>query len=274
MGMLISGIPHGAVDHLAYMHGTDNRGGFKQFLYFYVRVMGFYALLWLLLPGVSLLLFLGLSFYHFGQSQLAHIHLPERSFLKRSLYFLWGMLLLLAMIGFNWGESALILDSLGAYPGKAWINQASFGVFSYVFWALTGLNISLWVYAWGQGHFKTPSLLYELGVLCLLVALCYYCPLKIAFTIYFALWHAPQAIQAEIWSLKELSPQFDWRRFFREALPFSLLSFVGIGLLIFLSQLLKSQISPYLLFFISISILTLPHMLVMESVYQQQEVNS
>lgn len=232
--------------------------------------MALYTIVWLFFPGISLALFLGLSFYHFGQSQLAHIHLPEKSILKRSVYFSWGMFLLLALIGLNWSESSIILEGLGAYPGKAWLNNITPGAYYAFLLTLLLVNIGILGYVWAKSYMPTQRLAWELGVLFLLFGLCYYCPLKVAFTIYFTLWHAPQAMQAEMVSLRQVYPDFNWRKFFIKALPFSLISFIGIGLLIWVAFLWQSQISPYLLFFISISILTLPHMLVMESVYAKQ----
>ncbi|WKN32708.1 Brp/Blh family beta-carotene 15,15'-dioxygenase [Porifericola rhodea] len=50
-------------------------------------------------------------------------------------------------------------------------------------------------------------------------------------------------------------------------LAFSLLSFVGIALLLIGGQYLAEYISPYLLFFIAISLLTMPHMYYMQQLY-------
>ncbi|MEM9984167.1 MAG: Brp/Blh family beta-carotene 15,15'-dioxygenase, partial [Bacteroidota bacterium] len=60
---------------------------------------------------------------------------------------------------------------------------------------------------------------------------------------------------------------FDWKDFFRAALPFSLISFAGIGLLLGAAFWMGELISPYLLFFMAISVLTLPHMVFMQGFY-------
>ena len=89
--------------------------------------------------------------------------------------------------------------------------------------------------------------------------------------IYFALWHSLSSINWEIKVFRLEQAQFSWRDFVKHAWPFSLISFVGIAILLAAGSFLSTLISPFLLFFIAISVLTLPHMVYMQQFYSLKE---
>jgi Brp/Blh family beta-carotene 15,15'-monooxygenase len=82
------------------------------FLAGYLGIVASYALLWYLSASVALLLFLVISAYHFGQSNLEHIHLPESSVFRLSAYVVSGIFVIFLPIIMHYGEAALILNSM------------------------------------------------------------------------------------------------------------------------------------------------------------------
>jgi Brp/Blh family beta-carotene 15,15'-monooxygenase len=71
--VLLTGIPHGALDHLV-VAGTDARQhrafSMTRFLTRYLLLMTLYALVWWQWPGLALLAFMLCSAYHFGETDL------------------------------------------------------------------------------------------------------------------------------------------------------------------------------------------------------------
>ena len=74
--MLGTGIPHGATDHLIYSILQKEEGkpqNLRMFLGTYLLSMLVYGLAWWLVPGLCLSIFLVISAYHFGQSQVLYV---------------------------------------------------------------------------------------------------------------------------------------------------------------------------------------------------------
>ena len=94
-------------------------------------------------------------------------------------------------------------------------------------------------------------------------------PLLIGFTLYFATWHSFKVLTEEFAFLKRSSPKFQLGDFIKKLMPFSLLSFFGLGMLFFISQSGFIQVSEILLLFILLSVLTLPHSIVMDGFYSK-----
>ena len=286
--MVLTGIPHGAVDHVVYQyvesapkngkqpaetHTTDKtpesngkirKAHLGRFFLVYMSIIAAYSVLWLLLPKICLAIFLLMSFYHFGQSQLYYLEMSESSILKIALYLCWGALIIGGIVFFNYEASAEVLEGIIAMPELLSRDSALNLLILLSVFTVTGLT-----FAFFRKSLNNRQFIFELFSLGLLLGLFYLAPLLIAFAIYFGLWHSLKAIQAELRHFGEEQQSLGW--FYRQAWPFSLLSFVGIGILILAASQLESYISPYMLFFIAISVLTMPHMYYMQKLYQRPE---
>lgn len=268
--LFLTGIPHGACDHVVYNYVSKeggNRHTFQKFIGIYLLVILIYSISWIFFPIPSLLFFLMLSAFHFGQSQFQTLGLSENNPLKISLYTLWGFTVLSAIIFLNWEESAGILE--GFFPANKVITEAYRPVLTYLvigFATITALYMAI---LWSLHFFTLRRLLLEYLYLCILLALAAFTPLLIAFSIYFGLWHAPRSIYLQINYIQRIKPLYNLRTFILEAIPFSLLSFIGIGLLVFAVYLYKLGSSVYMPVFIAISTLTLPHTFLMDLFYKR-----
>jgi len=261
--MVLTGIPHGAVDHVVYQKVEKNKQVSTNYLRFFMVYLGIillYALLWYLLPQLCLVVFFLVSFYHFGQSQLYYLKWPERKPFKIWIYLCWGALVICGIMYFNYQASAEVLEAVVLLP-----DFLSLATTELIWLVLIASILVSFAIAYHYKKLSLSQLLVELISLALLMGLFYAAPLLIAFAVYFGLWHSLKAIQAELKYFKERKNTLKW--FYKQAWPFSLLSFMGITLLLIGGQYLAEHISPYLLFFITISLLTMPHMYYMQKLY-------
>ncbi|KAJ3056972.1 hypothetical protein HK102_011117 [Quaeritorhiza haematococci] len=108
--LLVLAIPHGAIDHLvAYTTSTSTVT--PTFFYAaYLGIMLAYGSLWYLSPAVSLSIFLGLTAYHFGEGDVAH--LPIRGTLRALIRTSRGIFLLASILLAQPHRTAPTIDAL------------------------------------------------------------------------------------------------------------------------------------------------------------------
>jgi Brp/Blh family beta-carotene 15,15'-monooxygenase len=141
------------------------------------------------------------------------------------------------------------------------------------------LNIVKWSALVSYAYYSVGSLIYlgreelkmyfrkqlNLGILVLLFMTS---DLLIAFTIYFAFWHSLKSMTFEIKALNLKGMTFGVREFFKKAIPLSLISYAGIAVLLYINYTFSFSLPPLTIFFISLSILTLPHVFTMDELYR------
>ncbi len=258
--MLLFGLPHGAIDHILFFSGGskpfDARAmGF--FLGYYLLVMFAYSLLWFFFPEFSLYVFIIISSYHFGQSQLYYLPQDRTRWMHQLMYFLWGAAVLMSLLYFNRQESIQLIKPVA--NSLALVLSSS-----YLIWMVIGL----W-FVWGLTFItRKGSTLVTLGFewleIAALILLFSQVSLVLSFAIFFGLWHSYKAIRIEIEKLNQGGTPFNWRIFFKKSVLFTLISVLGLVVLIQAGNNLQTAIQPLFLFFIAISVLTMPHMLIFE----------
>ena len=266
--MLLFGIPHGAIDHV--LHFSELKNTYKirnliSFLSFYLLTMLMYTGSWIFFPEFSLYFFLVASCYHFGQNQLHYAGQGKSVFLKKAMYCLWGTAILLSLLHFNADEAKVLVAPISSFLAN-FILQEFTGVIIILLWT-TWLTIYV--------ALERPSseiLSLELLEVIVLLVLFTRVSLILGFAVFFGLWHSYKAIRIEMEKLSHGNEHFNWRVFFKKSLPLTMLSMVGIALLIYFRSSITSTLSPLLLFFIAISVLTMPHMLVFERFLNKEKV--
>lgn len=269
--LAITGIPHGAIDHVIFL---KNQGGqskktnlIASFFTPYILMIGATFALWFFIPQVMFCFFLMVASYHFGQSQLYYLRLSKSSKRKTLLYISWGAFILASLWLFHWKEQSIIISSV-----FDWNLQPSGFVYKIVFSSMVtagAVSFYMLYYFFKKGILSGKMFGQECAVLLLLTVLFYVTSPFLAFAIYFGLWHATRVIITEYYFLKnEKGEPLSVFSFIKSFLPFSLLSFLGLGLLFWLSQVFQASISPFMLFLIFISALTMPHAYFMERMYK------
>ncbi len=260
----VLGIPHGAVDHLVVerIDGAHDRGSRVRFVVAYVLAMAAVGLVWLALPPLALVIFLALSVHHFGQSDLAYLRLSERSQLaiqwSRGL-FLVGLPLVahLALI-------APVVERLGGGDPTSWPWLAD------LWWLWVAVLVIQHAVIGGSIALRMGdrSVIGRevVGVTTLTVLFLTADPL-IGFAVYFGLWHSV----AHLLVLTDLlgSEPRPMRSIARLASPLTAMSLaalaaVGVGVWL-LGR--PDLLVPVALIFVSM--LTLPHMVVVERLWRR-----
>jgi beta-carotene 15,15'-dioxygenase len=268
--MLLFGIPHGAADHIVYFNQTPQPTSALIWVYFfrfYLGIMLAYALAWWLFPLLCFVGFLIFSAYHFGQSQLYYLPIPENSWIKVLLYSFWGSLVLLSIIGFNASQTSQILSETPFQNGMQWVLTFFTSVF------FVNLFLFLFCFVWVYIRYKISFkvIFQELCLLFLLLFLSWSTSILWSFSIYFALWHSLQTIEQEIKVFRlKFNKMYTWKNYLQDALPFTLISVFGIAIILSLVFFYKPSQSYVLFgFFVIISILTAPHAWLIGRIYEK-----
>jgi beta-carotene 15,15'-dioxygenase len=266
------GIPHGANDHLLFFNLINRRideKNHKSNLFFgsYIGLILLYVVCWYLFPTFSLGLFILISIYHFGQSNL-YTSPIESKFIKLISIFLSGSFVLLTPI-FAHIETALpVIQTLAKNPSLITLPEEignklsiSVGILMIIHWVILMLtkNINL------------KNGLQEIINTSLLFGLFYYSPLWIGFAIYFTLWHAIPSIEDQINFFKTSRANYNLGKYIRDIFPFSLIALLGLYLAFQFSGNYISVNQGIALLFSFIAVITLPHMILMGLLYQHVE---
>ncbi len=255
--LIAIGIPHGAIDHLITNPKID-RKGMKSFLLTYLTLIAAYILMWYFLPLPALVAFLVMSAYHFGQSHFIAEKQSEKHiwtlFTSRGGYFLFAIL-----FG-DWATTQTILSPLVEIEIPASVRIS----------ILIALLLATILAQLLLGpKFKINHLI----ELLILGPILYFSPLLIGFVVYFGFWHALPSMITEYKFLSGFRPFDSIKKFAVQLLPFSLISLIGIGLILFFGLKFLESSELVLLFFVMISLISFPHILYMDSFLKKQNQN-
>jgi len=241
------GILHGALDHqVAFRHygmRTDTKG-WVVFLGGYLGVMALYGLVWYVLPLLALVVFLALSVWHFGQSDM-HGFKMRRG--ETTMNITRSSAVLGVMFGLHVDEVQQIVGSV-----LPWHIPIEAG------YVMAGGSLLLHITA--LLRFKPDPLglaLLDTVWLSLVSALL---PLLLAFAVYFSLWHS-------INHLSELRTYLNysrWTRLVWNGLPFTILALIIVAVFALMLPSGSGPMEWVLFLFIAISLMTMPHMLLVD----------
>lgn len=253
------GIPHGALDF--YIDKKINQtSGLKHkylFLLKYLLNMVAYALVWYFLPGFAIVIFIGLTAFHFGEidwlgKSYTGIHKLMYSFLGLS----WILFLLsknmdaaidvFILLGQSTMQSSEYLEIAKViYP----ISQAAL-VLMHIILFFT----SRYFFSDNKQFFFAVM---QIGCLTILNMLL---PLWLCFSFYFGLWHS-------ILSFDKIRQEFGmqnnlkgWGALLSKATPYAIVAWVGIIVFVYWSLESWSIKESLPLLFIGIAVLALPHL--------------
>lgn len=259
------GIPHGSIDHILFMEGRTMRP--IHFYCLYIATMVGYAIVWYLNPLIALLIFLLLSAYHFGESQLTKV-LSENTKFKSTLYLVWGVNILAALVLYNITEVVQIFSQY--HDLKPLV-----GIFNKQIYTNINVLTSLFLIGLGIVGIRNKSIsmetfLKELYILTLIHISFILLPVLLGFTLYFIILHSAKVLIEEYNFLDFKIVNLNFKSFILKLLPLTVISLLGS---LFLTGLIYFEIicmSYLLLFTILISVITLPHSIVMNSFYHNK----
>ena len=238
LGLVLIGIPHGAMDHMTEAFSTSKKITFP-FLFKYLGLMLAVYLLWILSPTIALISFLTYSAWHFGETDT-----EEWGILPPFIGMLWGCLFFVGLLSSHVSElnSVLALLDVGELGASVYYDNC------FLLVMLLSLGVSR--------YFKS----YRMLSLVAFLFVSQWLPLVVAFGIYFIFHHSYNG-----WSHLKSSLGKSNLELFKNALPFNVGAF-ALFLFFFLNQdaSLESNVS---LFFVFISCISFPHILCMHRFY-------
>lgn len=271
VSILLTGIPHGALDHLVEKKHAELNGQRFQlttFLLNYITRMALYGIVWWISPTLGLILFFVISGWHFGETDLQYIA-GKNKILDWFMATTYGLFVLAVLLLNHVEETAEIL---GYFPSPGWdtfllelenttktLLQNSLGI----------LFLSLFIFQLIFYKDKIVSYLYILMSLAVLTFLVMELPLLVGFTVYFSWWHSLRTLHRIARFLETQTAQIiSFRQLAVQAIPFSLMAFLGIAGLVWWGGY-SSQMSLVLVgLFIGIALLTAPHLEVMGKLFR------
>lgn len=271
VAVALTGMPHGAIDHLvaAQLYDLDFTWADQAKFYGgYLALMALYSVFWVVAPVWSLWVFLVMTMYHFGQADLAYWELPPVG--ARLVYLSRGLFLIGLPVAAFPGLVDPIFDAIAGVRPTSWPLLATQPMT--IFEALVGQHVLVL----GVALLATDVVLRDAGReglnVAVLSALFGTVHPLVAFSVYFGLWHS-------LGHMLELLRFFREREaapttipaFYRQAALFTILPFVGLAGLYWTTQAFSSADQMIALLFIIIAVMTLPHMIIVERLYRERE---
>lgn len=242
LGLVLVGIPHGALDHLHILKEQS----FTKLLVYVFKYLFLGALMyfsWMVSAPIALILFITYSAWHFGEADLK-LWIPKA---KCPAIFIWGFYVLFTLLLSHFTELVTTLQSMQIALPMGFITTMNTYGFAFTYFAvIVGL-----LYFW-RFPFK--------GVFCSLVLLLIasQLPLLVAFGLYFIFQHSVNG-----WQQLKLTLQMSNSRLWMHALPFTLGSFIILGVLYYFDFPVNWGHA-----FIFLSALSFPHVLLMHRIYK------
>ncbi len=237
LGLLLIGLPHGAVDHLSVLSGRMHK--LPAFTAGYLAMGALVYLVFFLSPSAGLSAFLLYSFWHFGQADFG-----EWTLQGKAAPGLWGMYWLMGILLSHPDETREIVSQM--------LNGHTFRLvlpdWLWVFWLAGGGLLWLLLY-------RNAGMFFSIVALLLLVPV----PLLHAFGAFFIFQHSLHGWR-QLRRVYHLSDTGLWKK----ALPFTLgalVLFAGIGY--FFRSFQAGQI------FIFLAALSFPHVWYMHRLYRR-----
>ncbi len=244
------GIPHGANDYLYQKNKSISR--LVKFLAIYLLSMLVYFVVWWFTPLLALILFFIISFHHFGQSNFGN----KNFWYSPSLF--WGIWILMFPVLLHFNEALLIFNQmLEPNEFKDTIQAIPANITN---WQLALATIFALLYIVSLIIYEKSNLfsyLIQFFIVSVWIAIT---PLIFGFILIFCLWHSLQSIQHQSHYYKT-ALKGNSLSFFKAILPFSLIALIFLGVYIVFRGFQLSEA------FILLSLITLPHVVVMHKLY-------
>ena len=263
------GIPHGAVDHLAAaeLGGPFDTSSLRRFAIGYVGVMLAVAVVWLVAPTLALAVFLAVSVHHFGQSDLAYLRLSR----ARAHVVQWsrGLLLVGLPLVSHVDLVSPVIERLGGGNPASWAWLAD----RWILWSamLVAQHVVIgWVLA--HRHLDRPTLAGEAVTVAALSTLFLTADPLIGFAVYFGMWHS----LAHLFVLADLlgTEPSRLRSLGRLTAPLSAVSILGVVAVVIGAAAADRTELIVPLTFVFVSMLTMPHLLVVERIWSARNLDT
>ena len=258
--ILTIGVTHGSLDNIKGKKLLDilKINNIYIFYIVYIFISISIILIWLVTPTVTLFLFLLIASYHFGKEDTDFL-IDDNSNLRKLLFFLKGLLVVVAPLNFHFEETIdifkiLFLESEKFYYFLGLIEKLKIIPIIFI------LSVFASVYLFAK-NFKYANISIFLDFFSILILNYYLSPL-LAFTFYFCFLHSIRHSFSLIVDLDKASFKNGLLIFLKKALPLTTVTIVlSLIALFYLNNSYSFNDSVLKVIFIGLAALTFPHIL-------------
>ena len=258
--ILIIGVSHGSLDHEKgkKLLKIFNINQISIFYISYISISILIIGIWILMPSISLIVFLFVASYHFGKEDTQFL-INKLSIFNQLLFFFKGLLIILAPIFFNFDDTVsifklILVDNENFYLTLDFIESNKILPILIILSTLSSIYLFL-------KEFNLKKFSIFLDYFSILILNYYLSPL-VAFTIYFCFLHSVRHSMSLIYEMDSQDITNGIKIFIKKALPLTILTgiFCLIGLYL-LNNNYDLNSSILKIIFIGLASLTFPHIL-------------
>ena len=259
--ILIIGVSHGSLDNLKgkklfQIFGIKNF--FFIFYLSYILISIIVVIFWIIIPSITLVTFLIVASHHFGKEDTQFL-IIENSYQNQLLFFLKGMLVILAPMYFHFDETVsifklLLIENESFYKFLNMIETNKIILFSIILSTFSSIILF-------TKNFELKKFIIFLDYFSILIINYFFTPL-VAFTIYFCFLHSVRHSISLMFELDKNDLINGFKIFTKKALPLTILTatFCLIGFYL-LNTTYSFDSSILKIIFIGLASLTFPHIL-------------
>ena len=258
--ILTIGVSHGSLDHIKGKKLLKIINIRETYIFYltYVALATLVLIIWILAPSISLIIFLIVASFHFGKEDTQFL-IDENSSFYQLLFFLKGLLIILAPAFFHFNETItifkyLLIDNEFFYSALEFIEVNKILYISIILSTLSYIYLFL-------KNFKIQKITIFFDYFSILILNYFLSPL-VAFTIYFCFLHSIRHSISLIYEIDKINFENGLKIFVKKALPLTILTgiFCLIGLYL-LNNNYDLNDSILKIIFIGLASLTFPHIL-------------
>ena len=249
--VLSLGIIHGANDLLILEKNERNSKRLLKSIAGYLGLIVICVVSFFVSPFISLMVFIFISSYHFGEQQFEH-KMGGSDWLNFSIYCIYGLLIFLMLFNENVADVDLIVFDL---TGKVFSER----IISIALVMTLILLIALFLFGFIKKYNFKMNIFKELGYLVLLYLVFRTTSLILGFAIYFIFWHSIPSIIDQTKYISGKVSKRSFLKYFKTASPIWIVSICAlIGIYMYLDKRFFSSAIFLILFAV-----TVPHAWVM-----------
>ena len=258
--ILIIGVSHGSLDHIKGRR-LLKIFDIKKILFFYmayILLAIFIIVTWVLIPAISLFLFLIVASYHFGKEDTQFL-IKKDTITNQFLYFFKGSLIILAPMFFHFDETVIIykfllIEEETFYIILDYIETNKILLIGIVLSTLSSVLLFI-------KEFEIKKFVIFLDFFSIIILNYYLSPL-VAFTFYFCFLHSVRHSISLIYEIDNFDFNNGLSKFLKKALPLTILTAILCLIsLFFLNNIYDLNSSILKVIFIGLASLTFPHIL-------------
>ena len=258
--ILTIGVSHGSLDHVKgkKLFSILNIKKISFFYFSYILTAVSVIIVWIMIPSISLIIFLIVASFHFGKEDTEFL-MGENSYFNQLLFFLKGLLIILAPMFFHFNETVAIFKFL-LVENEIFYSTLEFIEVNKILYMGIILSTLSSIYLFLK-KFEVKKFIIFLDLFSILILNYYLSPL-VAFTIYFCFLHSIRHSITLVYEINKNDFKNGLMVFGKKALPLTILTAIFCLIVLYLlNNNYDFNNSILKIIFIGLASLTFPHIL-------------